>query len=115
MLSLALILNIVILVPVLSALLLDRGSIETVMGPKTSAREILTCVYGAIAVVSVGLLIALTLGAAWAVPMTFGLFAVQIVYKLATATMLGVRNPVVMTNLFVVAFQAVVIGFVVNP
>ncbi|APX12734.1 hypothetical protein [Tateyamaria omphalii] len=107
MLIAALCLNIAVLVPVVLALL--TGGADAAFGPDTEARRILTCVYISIAAVSLGL-IALHLGKhAWAVPMTFALFAVQITYKLTTVLSVGVASPVVLTNLVVVAVQIVVI------
>ncbi|MEX0308884.1 MAG: hypothetical protein AB3N17_01425 [Tateyamaria sp.] len=103
MLQVGLILNVLILGPVVWALV--HSGMEGPFGPATDARRILTCVYAAIGLVSVALF-ALHLSLhEWAVPMTLALFAVQITYKLLTVPVVGVSNPVVATNLLVVAVQ----------
>ncbi|WP_299048477.1 hypothetical protein [uncultured Tateyamaria sp.] len=103
MLIAALVVNLVILVPVIAGLV--RGRMDLAFGPDTDARRILLCLYCSIAVASAVLILLHVLGAAWAVPMTFALFAVQIMYKLATVVMVGLHSPVVATNLCVVVFQ----------
>jgi len=108
MLIAALALNIVILFPVVVGLL--GSGMDPAFGPDTDARRILTCVYAAIALVSLGLIALHVAGHSWAIPMTFALFAVQITYKLATVVAVGLASPVVMTNLLVVAVQVVVIA-----
>lgn len=106
MLIAALALNVVILAPLVWSLLSGTGGMDAAFGPVTDARVILTCVYGAIGVVSAGLIALHILGHAWAVPMTFALFAVQITYKLGTLVVVGLSSPVVATNMVVVAVQA---------
>lgn len=105
MVPVALVLNLLILVPLCAALLSRNPRMDQSFGPETDARLILTSVYIAIAVVSAALLLALWSGAAWVLPASLALLAVQIVYKLTTAALVGVASPVVMTNLFVVAVQ----------
>ena len=105
MLIAVLALNLVILVPLVAAMLAGTSAMEATFGPVTDARRILTCIYAAIAVVSAGLIWIHTTGRSWAVPMTVALFAVQITYKLATAPIVGLNSPVVITNLIVVAVQ----------
>ena len=102
----ALAFNIIVLTPVVSALLFDVSQIENGLGPATEGRLILTSVYIAIALVSAGLIAMQVKKVAWAVPMTVALFSVQITYKLITVPMVGLSNPVVITNLIVVAVQA---------
>ena len=103
----ALILNLIILVPLVLALLTGTAGTDAAFGARTDARLILTCVYGAIGVVSAGLIALHLAQHAWAVPMTVALFSVQIVYKLGTVALIGLGSPVVMTNLLVVAVQSV--------
>jgi len=105
MLIAALILNIAILAPVIWALATVSPGMDAAFGPETDARRILTCVYAAIAMVSAALIGLHSLGHVWAVPMTLALFGVQISYKLATVWVVGVSNPVVMTNILVVVVQ----------
>ncbi|MEL7132613.1 MAG: hypothetical protein AAGK77_09380 [Pseudomonadota bacterium] len=107
MLVAPLLLNLLILVPVILGLL--SSGLDDAFGPDTDARRILTCIYIAIALVSAALVVLHAVGHAWAVPMTFALFAVQITYKLATVVAVGLASPVVQTNLVVVVVQLSVI------
>ncbi|MEL7099809.1 MAG: hypothetical protein AAGM84_13340 [Pseudomonadota bacterium] len=110
MLPAALGLNLLILLPLCFALLTRGAGMDQSFGPVTDARLILTCVYMAIAVASAGLLAAHWMGVSWAVPATLSLFAVQIIYKLLTAVLVGLSSPVVVTNLVVVAVQLAAIA-----
>ncbi len=110
MLVAALIVNVVVLVPVLGILIAQTPAADKVYGPPTDGRAILTCLYGAICAISLALIAAHLLGMTWAIPMTVGLFAVQITYKLATAAAVGLGNPVVQANLAIVAVQAVALA-----
>ncbi|MEL6451715.1 MAG: hypothetical protein AAFQ19_10680 [Pseudomonadota bacterium] len=103
-------LNLLILGPVIAGLLSGGAGMAVIFGPDTPARMILLCVYAAIALVSAALIGLHAVGHGWAVPMTFALFAVQITYKLATVVAVGVGNPVVVTNLVVVAVQVIAIA-----
>lgn len=107
MLMAALGLNVLILIPVIWGM--PKGAMDAAFGPDTDARRILICVYFAIALVSAALIVLHLVNQSWAVPMTLALFAVQITYKLATVLAIGGTNPVVMTNLGVVAVQVLVI------
>ena len=80
---------------------------DAAFGTDTDARRILTSVYVAIALVSVGLIAMHVVQHAWAVPMTVALFAVQITYKLTTVGLVGLGSAVVTTNLVVIAVQVV--------
>ncbi|MBY5934645.1 hypothetical protein KUV51_16680 [Tateyamaria omphalii] len=103
MLIAALCLNIAILLPVIFGL--ATGGMDVAFGPDTDARRILTCVYFGIATLSVVLIGLHVGGHDWAVPMTFALFGVQIIYKLATVATVGLASPVVLTNVLVVGVQ----------
>jgi hypothetical protein len=103
----ALSLNVIVLAPVVSVLLLDAPAAQRGFGPVTDARLILTSVYMAIGAVSLGLITMHLKRMAWATPMTVALFSVQIIYKLITAAMVGISNPVIITNLVIVVVQAV--------
>ena len=105
MLIAALILNIAILAPVIWALSTGSPGMDAAFGPETDARRILTCVYGGIALASAALIALHSAGHPWAIPMTLALFGVQISYKLATVWVVGVSNPVVMTNILVILVQ----------
>lgn len=98
MMTVSLLLNVVVLVPVCTGLLLDRAAMRAVFGERTQARGILLSIYLAILTVSIALLV---LGDARA---TAALFAVQIVYKVTTPLTVGtLKNPVVLSNLAIAA------------
>ena len=101
----ALALNIIVLVPVLAVLVLGLPPAERGFGPLGAARLILTAIYIAIAVVSAALIALHLKHLAWAMPMSVALFAVQVTYKLITVPLVGLSNPVVITNLGVAAVQ----------
>ena len=103
MLVIALAVNLMVLVPVVTGI--RNGSMDAAFGMDTDARRFLTCVYLAIAGVSAGLIALHVAHHPWAVPMTFALFAVQITYKMATVVVVGPGSPVVMTNVAVVLLQ----------
>jgi hypothetical protein len=90
-------LNILVLVPVLIALGANRSAAEHAWGADTAARRILAAVYVAILLASVALLALQILGrdiTAW----TQALLGIQVVYKLLTVPLAGLRNPVVISN-----------------
>ena len=105
----ALAFNVIVLVPVISVLMLGLSPADQVFGPITEGRQILTSIYIAIAIVSVALIAMHLKQMAWAMPMSVALFAVQITYKITTVPMVGILNPVVITNLVVVAVQLLVL------
>lgn len=105
MLMIALAVNIAVLVPVLASIQRGAPAMTAAFGADTDARRILTCVYGAIAIVSAGLLVLFLADHDWAAPMTVGLFAVQIIYKTGTVFLVGFASPVVVTNTVIVAVQ----------
>ncbi len=99
--TLSLILNLLVLTPVCASLVMRVTWTEESFGPPSPARGILLSVYGAIFVLSVGLLV-------WPEPAAVAaLFAVQVVYKLTTPFTVGtLRNPVVVSNLGIAAVHA---------
>jgi hypothetical protein len=106
----ALAFNIVVLVPVISAIMVGLPQTEQSFGPITEGRLILTSIYMAIAVVSAALIAMHLKRLAWAMPMSVALFAVQITYKLITVPMVGPANPVVISNLVVVVVQVLALS-----
>ena len=112
MLIAALLLNLVILVPLVTALVAGANGMDAAFGTDTDARRILTSIYAAIALVSAGLIAMHLAQHTWAAPMTVGLFAVQITYKLFTIGFVGLGSAVVTTNLVVVAAQVVALATV---
>ncbi len=96
--------NLLVLIPLLSAFALNPAHIDPVFGGDTDARRILVCLYATIALVSaVGLGLALSGQTVLATQLGMTLFAMQIAYKLMTVPMVGLASPVVITNLVVVA------------
>ena len=93
--------NVAILGVILTLFALDSGALSGPYGPDTPARRILICVYGTIALASV-VLIALHLRATpSARPWTQMLLVLQITYKLGTVALIGLGNPVVVSNLII--------------
>jgi hypothetical protein len=118
MLIISLLLNIAVLIPVVTVLVIGsrRGAYSAAQAPwgeRTPARDILLAIYGAILVVSIALLAGVALGGATVTieAAAVALFTVQIVYKVLTAVTVrdALRNPVVLSNLGI----AVVHGFTV--
>ena len=106
MLTLSLALNALVLIPVLLAIRADIPRLAAALGPDTPARRILACIYLAIMLASAALLVGLWSGAEAAVPMAQALLAIQVIYKLATAVAVGLKNPVVLANLAIAALHA---------
>lgn len=118
MLIISLLLNIAVLIPVVTVLLLStRRGIDTrerfPWGVRTPARDILLAIYAAILTASIALLaVVATSGPSVAVEAAaVGLFGVQIVYKVLTAVTVqrALRNPVVLSNLGIAAVHTVTV------
>ena len=100
MLTLSLLLNIAVLIPVCSGILLRADWAKACYGEATPARGILLSVYLSILGTSAMLLVFRGPAAVAA------LLAVQIVYKVITPVATGgFRNPVVISNLAIAAFH----------
>jgi hypothetical protein len=100
MITLSLLLNIFVLIPVCYGLITDAAWARESYGESSAARGILLSVYIAIELVSLGLLI---LGD---VKFVAALILVQIIYKLTTPFTVGTfQNPVVVSNLLIAAFH----------
>lgn len=107
MITLSYVVNLLVLVPLLSAFALQPANMDSVFGPITDARRILVCLYATIAVASIAGLALMTIGeTALATQIGLTLFALQIIYKLMTVPMVGLSSPVVLTNLAVVAIHS---------
>ncbi len=122
MLVISLLLNIAVLIPVVTVLLLStRRGIDTrerfPWGARTPARDILLAIYIAILTASIALLaVVAAAGPAVAVDAAaVSLFAVQIVYKVLTAMTVrdALRNPVVLSNLGIAAVHGVTVATLV--
>ena len=100
--------NVLILIAVCTALWRGDTGMDDAFGPDSPARRILACVYFAILLASLYALMRAGFGAPQiAVQIAMALFPPQIAYKLATAFAVGTDNPVVVTNLAVVALHTV--------
>lgn len=106
MLTLALSINIAVLSPVLIVLLLNDKRAIIAWGENTSGRKILLALYAAILLSSASLL-ALHLQnidiTAWAQ----AVLGLQVIYKLLTVPLVGLRNPVVLSNIAIALFHMV--------
>lgn len=102
MLTLSLALNVAVLAAVLFGMVTDRAWVAEAYGARSPARAILQSIYGAILLVSLGLLCAPDVRAASA------LLLVQVLYKLTTPwTVRSMRNPVVLSNLAIAVVHCV--------
>lgn len=100
--------NVLILIAVCTALWRGDTGMDDAFGPDSPARRILACVYFPILLASLYALMRAGFGAPQiAVQIAMALFPPQIAYKLATAFAVGTDNPVVVTNLAVVALHTV--------
>ncbi|MBI1403264.1 MAG: hypothetical protein GC147_08630 [Porphyrobacter sp.] len=109
MITLSLLLNLAVLVPVTGSIIGNAGWTLAAYGPPSPARGIVLAVYLAILAGSVALL--------WRpVPeMVAVLLLVQIAYKLLTPFTVGtLANPVVASNLAIAAFHAVTVALIVK-
>lgn len=107
MITLSLLLNIAVLVPVTGSIIGNAGWVEAAYGAPSPARGIVLAVYLAILAGSAALL--------WKpIPaMVAALLLVQIAYKLMTPFTVGtLANPVVLSNLAIAAFHAVTVTLI---
>jgi hypothetical protein len=110
MVSLSLLLNFAVLVPVIGSIIANAGWVEAAYGPPSPARGIVLAFYLAILAGSAALL--------WKpVPaMVAALLLVQIAYKLLTPITVGtLANPVVASNLAIAAVHAVTVALIAWP
>jgi hypothetical protein len=107
MITVSLLLNLAVLVPVCAGLIADARWTHAAYAGVTPARSILLAVYVAIGVASALLLIRPS------VPGVATLLLVQVVYKLLTPITVGtLANPVVSTNLAVAAVHACTLALI---
>lgn len=100
--KLSLFLNILVLIPVCSGILLNANWAVDSYGIETPARGILLSIYLAILIVSAILFFKFD------AKMVMALLVVQIVYKVFSPILVGtLTNPVIISNLFIAAFHAV--------
>lgn len=108
-------LNIVVLLAVLSQIASDAPGMADAYGPDSAARRILASIYGAILASSAVALAVLAIsgsGQRWLV-FSASLFAVQLIYKLATIFTVGLDNPVVVANAMICIPLALSIAWIV--
>jgi hypothetical protein len=99
--QLSLILNILVLIPVCTGLLLKKNWVSVSYGIETPARGILLSIYLAILVSSAAFLFKFD------PKFVVVLLVVQIIYKLLTPIIVGtVKNPVIISNLFIALFHS---------
>lgn len=99
--KLSLILNILVLIPVSSGILLNSFWAVEAYGPDAPARGILLSIYLAILIVSVVLLVKFD------AKFVMALLAVQVIYKVLSPIMVGtLTNPVIISNLFIAIFHS---------
>lgn len=106
MIVVSLSLNILVLAPVLFVLGANGRAAASAWGADTPARRILAAIYAAILIASVGLLALHVVNldiTAWAQ----ALLGLQIVYKLLSAPLAGLRNPVVISNIGIAAVHLI--------
>lgn len=109
MILLSLALNLLVLIPVCSGLVIEAPWAKASYGDKTPARGILLSVYLAIAIVSALLLFAPDY------KLVAALLLVQIIYKITTPFTVGtLSHPVVLSNLGIAAFHLVTLTLIWN-
>ncbi len=100
--KLSLVLNIVVLIPVCSGLLLKSNWVIDSFGMESPARGILLSIYLAILIFSTYLLFKFD------PKFVMALLFIQVVYKLLSPIMVGsVTNPVIISNLLIALFHSV--------
>ncbi len=109
MTTLSLLLNIIVLIPVCSMLLMDNERVRKVAGIFTPARGILLAMYMTIALASAVLLFINE------PKFVVALLAIQIIYKLISPfTVKTFKNPIVISNLFIALFHLITLFTLYN-
>ncbi len=104
MITASLILNILVLIPVCFALIMNFDKMQKVAGIFTPARGVLLAMYLTILTASILLLFFMDF------KLSFALFIIQIMYKVLTPfTVKTIKNPIVISNLLIAAFHLVTI------
>jgi hypothetical protein len=109
MVTASLLLNIFVLIPVCITLLWNNKHLTNAAGIFTPARGILLAIYLTILIASTTLLYFTDL------KLAFGLFIMQIMYKvLSPFTVKTIKNPIVISNLLIAAFHLITIYSMIN-
>ena len=102
LITVSLLLNVLVLIPVCSGLLTNANWVGSAYGEPSEARSILLSVYISIALVSALLLVIGDL------KLVVALLLVQVIYKLTTPFTVGnFSNPVVISNVFIAIVHSV--------
>jgi hypothetical protein len=108
--KLSLVLNLIVLIPVCSGLLLNSAWVAGSYGPASAARGILLSIYLTILLASLLLLFKFDSS------FVIALLSLQVVYKILSPFMVGrVSHPVIISNLLIALFHACSIGTMVGP
>lgn len=105
MVTASLMLNILVLIPVCLTLMFDVERMRVVAGAFTPGRGILLAIYLTILLGSTALLV-------YPDPkLVFALLSMQIIYKtLSPFTVKTLKNPIVISNLFIALFHAITVN-----
>lgn len=114
MLALSMLVNLIVLIPVCTALVMGTSNISALYGGPSPALGILLSIYIAIAACSAFVLGLLVWGHASAVSMGVWLIVLQIVYKTLTVLFVGSAHTVVQVNLLVVALHCATLAAVMT-
>ncbi len=107
--KLSLILNVLALVPICTALILDADRITRAYGPATEGRAVLLSIYLSILAMSLVLLKRPD------ARMISALLAVQVIYKVTTPFTVGtLANPAVISNLAIAALHSVTLWYLLR-
>ena len=107
LITISLLINVAVLVPVCIGLVTDAAWVQAVYGPPSPGRSILLSVYLSIGVVSAVLLFIRD------PRFVAALLAVQVVYKVTTPLTVGnIANPVVVSNLLIAALHLVTLAVI---
>ncbi|MEL6550399.1 MAG: hypothetical protein AAFQ54_09160 [Pseudomonadota bacterium] len=109
---LSLAMNVAVLAPLCAALISGNAGMDAAYGPPSPARGILTGVYLAILLASVGLLASLFSAPPWWSTALVTLLVLQCAYKLLTIPLVGMGNPVVVANTAITALHLVTLWWV---
>lgn len=104
MIKASLLINIIVLIPFCIFILINNYRIEKVLGPYTMGRGILLAIYLTILLASISML--------WRPDpkIIFTVLSMQIVYKtLSPITTKTLKNPVIISNLFIAIFHFITI------
>ena len=109
MITASLILNILVLIPVCFALIMNFEKMQQTAGAFTPARGILLAIYLTILIASIFLLFYTD------VKLALALFSVQIIYKfISPFTVKSIKNPIVISNLLIALFHLITVYTIVK-